>query len=253
MAKSDRRTTGGCLWRCPLRRRGRALPGRPVPLPRLAGSTAEAPFGAFAIFPAERVSFSGDAPATYASSAHGRRLLPQLRLAGVRPRRGLGRGGIAPGLVRRDRSVRAHLRALDGPPRVLAAGGPGRGPPPRAGPPRPAAERAVSRAGGRRRLPAHRSHARLRVPRAGGRLAGHRLVQGREVARGERQVRRREVLVEVAPALGAGDRHDVLAAGQDPGQRELRRRAAFAPRQRIDPGYCDPPNLFETRSAAGRR
>jgi hypothetical protein len=45
----------------------------------------------------------------------------------------------------------------------------------------------------------------------------------REVGRGRLHVDRAEVLLEVGPALGAGDRDDVVATGEHPGQRQLRR------------------------------
>jgi hypothetical protein len=70
---SDRRTTGGCLCGA-VRFVAEGEPYR-VGLCHCLDCRKHggAPFGAFAIFPAERVSFSGDAPATHASSAHGRR------------------------------------------------------------------------------------------------------------------------------------------------------------------------------------
>ena len=70
---SDRRTTGGCLCGA-VRFVAEGEPYR-VGLCHCLDCRKHggAPFGAFAIFPAERVSFSGDTPATYASSAHGRR------------------------------------------------------------------------------------------------------------------------------------------------------------------------------------
>ena len=105
-------------------------------------ATGGAPFGAFAIFPAERVSFSGDArrPPT-SSSAHGCRRfcrscgLPAFgrdegsdevefapgpvrrdRLGGSRPPTSFGRSAASPG-CRRSRAVRRHERDRPGPQR----------------------------------------------------------------------------------------------------------------------------------------
>ncbi|HMR33688.1 MAG TPA: GFA family protein [Geminicoccaceae bacterium] len=70
---SDRGITGGCL--CGAVRF--VAEGRPYRVGLChcldCRKHGGAPFGAFAVFPAERVGFSGDAPAAYASSAHGRR------------------------------------------------------------------------------------------------------------------------------------------------------------------------------------
>jgi hypothetical protein len=70
---SDRRAAGGCLCGA-VRFVAEGEPYR-VGLCHCLDCRKHggAPFGAFAIFPAGRVTFSGDAPGTYASSAHGRR------------------------------------------------------------------------------------------------------------------------------------------------------------------------------------
>lgn len=70
---SDRRATGGCL--CDAVRF--VAEGEPYQVGLChcldCRKHGGAPFGAFAIFPAARVTFSGDTPASYASSTHGRR------------------------------------------------------------------------------------------------------------------------------------------------------------------------------------
>ena len=46
-----------------------------------------------------------------------------------------------------------------------------------------------------------------------------------ELIRGQRDVKSTEIVFEITEALGAGDRDDVLALSQHPGQRKLCRRA----------------------------
>lgn len=98
---NDRRATGGCLCGA-VRFVAEGEPFR-VGLCHCLDCRKDggAPFGAYALFPAERVRFSRDPPATYASAAHGRRHF-------------CGNGG-APLFGRDERSaeVELHLGSFD--------------------------------------------------------------------------------------------------------------------------------------------
>jgi len=80
------------------------------------------PFNFYAVFPTEAVTVTGDV-IEFASSEHARRYscascgAPVYFNMGTR-----GRALSLSRIVRRDRSLRAELRAVDHPPRALAAG-----------------------------------------------------------------------------------------------------------------------------------
>src|SRR5256885_13402088 len=85
------------------------------------------------------------------------------------------------------------------------------------------------------RLPVADWHAGLRVTRArGGALRRHGVDPG-EVALAQRDVDGLGVFREPAALLRAGNRHDVLPPGQEPGQRQLRRCTALFVRDFLDP------------------
>src|SRR5918997_6904138 len=68
------------------------------------------------------------------------------------------------------------------------------------------------------------------------RRRGHLLIDTAQVVFSERHIACRKVLLEVLPAPRAGDRHDVLALSQDPGEGELSRRAALLTGKLLDLG-----------------
>src|SRR3989442_9505879 len=80
-------------------------------------------------------------------------------------------------------------------------------------------------------LPVDRPHSPFRVPLAGGDAFGRHAVDASQVGRTEINGGGRDVLLQVAPPLGAGDGNDVLALREQPGERELRRRATLLYRQ----------------------
>ena len=121
-----------------LRGRGGTLPGRLVPLLRLPQACG-APFGASVIFPAEKVTFTGDEPGVYASSAHGRRRFCRSCGSPVFGRdEGSDEVELHLGSFDEGGLFAPHLRAVDDPPRALAADGTGHGSPLRAQPTRSA-------------------------------------------------------------------------------------------------------------------
>src|SRR5689334_22706202 len=63
------------------------------------------------------------------------------------------------------------------------------------------------------------------IPRASRRREDRR--QGRQLAGSEAQLGRGGVLFQPLAAARAGDRHDVLSLGEQPGERDLRRRAVL--------------------------
>ena len=75
---------------------------------------------------------------------------------------------------------------------------------------------------GGRRSPVDGAH--VRVALSGRRAARQRLVERVQVGLVKLDVGRRRVLLQVLPPLGARDRHDVVALGQEPRQGELARR-----------------------------
>src|SRR2546427_6833319 len=81
------------------------------------------------------------------------------------------------------------------------------------------------------------AHPALGVAAAGRRPLGRDLADALQVARGQRDLHGAGVLLEVASPLGAGDRHDVLALRQQPGEGELRRGTALLPRDRLHPRH----------------
>src|SRR2546422_7897138 len=76
-------------------------------------------------------------------------------------------------------------------------------------------------------LPVDRPHSPFRVAVAGGDPFGRDAVDASQVGRSEMNGGGRDVLLQVAPPLGAGDGNDVLALREQPGERELRRRATL--------------------------
>src|SRR5437016_13426104 len=81
------------------------------------------------------------------------------------------------------------------------------------------------------------AHPALGVAAAGRRPLGRDLADALQVARGQHDLHGAGVLLEVAPPLGAGDRYDILALRQQPGEGELRRSAALLPRDRFHPRH----------------
>src|SRR5262249_50417890 len=79
---------------------------------------------------------------------------------------------------------------------------------------------------GSRASTAQESHHRLGVTVSRGGSPGGQLLEPPQVIVGQGHVEGLQVLAQVCPPLGAEDRYDVLAPGQHPGQRQLRRRAA---------------------------
>src|SRR5215813_4793318 len=76
--------------------------------------------------------------------------------------------------------------------------------------------------------------AHVRVARPGGDPLGEDLLDALEVRASEADVEGARVLLQVAPPLGAGDGHDVVALGEHPGEGELRRPAALLRRHLLD-------------------
>ena len=85
-----------------------------------------------------------------------------------------------------------------------------------------------------RRLAVHRLHSALVIALAGGGARRQDLLEPFQVFVGQLHLQGADVLVEVADVLGAGDRDDVLALRQDPGQCELRGVAPLLLRQSFD-------------------
>src|SRR5436189_2983207 len=77
-------------------------------------------------------------------------------------------------------------------------------------------------------------HERRRVAIPRGRALRRQLVEPAQVLLGERDLQRGKVLEQVLPPLGPEDRHDVLAPGPHPRQRELRGRALLLDRDLLD-------------------
>ncbi len=73
----------------------------------------------------------------------------------------------------------------------------------------------------------HHRHLLFIVARAGDLLGRKRRVERRHLLGIERHVRPADVLLEIAPMLCAGDRHDVRTLVQEPRERDLSRRAAL--------------------------
>src|SRR5262245_34096729 len=80
------------------------------------------------------------------------------------------------------------------------------------------------------RLAVHRGHRRGGIALAGGGALGGDRVDPGELVGGQRDVDGGDVLLEIAPPLGAGDRDDVVAARQDPGERQLAGGDGLVPR-----------------------
>src|SRR5689334_18416910 len=83
-------------------------------------------------------------------------------------------------------------------------------------------------------LKADALHAGFRVARACSGAWRDDLVDAREVLPREPHVESADILLQVLATLGAGDRHDVVALRQHPGERELRGRAALLPCHGLD-------------------
>src|SRR5712691_11770717 len=81
------------------------------------------------------------------------------------------------------------------------------------------------------RSPVDGPHAALGIARTRGDALGGDLVDAPQVLRAELHGHGPGVLLQVAPPLGPGNRHDVLALGQQPRERELRWRAPLLPCQ----------------------
>src|SRR3954471_22606082 len=84
------------------------------------------------------------------------------------------------------------------------------------------------------RLQTEALHRLRRVALALGRAHRERLVQTTEVVVGERDLRRGDVLLEVLHPLCARDRDDILAAAQDPCDRDLARLRVVLVRDLLD-------------------
>src|SRR5688572_7393709 len=88
------------------------------------------------------------------------------------------------------------------------------------------------RARTKRRAPCHgdlqidRLHERLGITEAGHRTRRDGVRDPRHLVRRQPHLERAEVFLEPVATLGAGDRHDVAAASEQPGERQLPRRAA---------------------------
>src|SRR2546422_1236514 len=73
----------------------------------------------------------------------------------------------------------------------------------------------------------HLRHLLLVVPGPGHLVRAQGRVECRQVRGGERHGYRADVLLDMAPPLAAGNRHDVRALVQQPGERDLTRRHAL--------------------------
>src|SRR6476661_10391516 len=80
--------------------------------------------------------------------------------------------------------------------------------------------------------PVHLRHPALAVARPGHLLRRECRIERRHLLRREPYVGRRDVLLEIFPPLGAGDRHHVVALVKQPRERDLRRRRSL-PRREI--------------------
>ena len=90
------------------------------------------------------------------------------------------------------------------------------------------------REAGARALAVDRLHPGGVVALARGGARRQDVVEPLQVAVGQLDLERADILVEIFDALGARDRHDVLALRQHPGERELGGGAALLPRHRLD-------------------
>src|SRR5262245_48575652 len=70
-------------------------------------------------------------------------------------------------------------------------------------------------------------HPRLGVAQSGRRVARNRAIDAAQLLGGEAHVHRPGILLDVTAPLRPGDRHDVRALGQHPGESELRGGALF--------------------------
>src|SRR5687767_10346991 len=77
-------------------------------------------------------------------------------------------------------------------------------------------------------------HRAFRIASAGGDSHGGDFVDAAEVVAAQFHVGGAGVFFEIRAALGPGDRHDVLASGHHPRERQLRGRAAFRTRNFAD-------------------
>src|SRR5512134_919999 len=73
-----------------------------------------------------------------------------------------------------------------------------------------------------------------RITLASGRPLRQQLVDPAQIVVGQRDGKRADVLLEIAPAARAGNGHDILALSENPGERELGRLTALRGRQLLD-------------------
>src|SRR5258706_15604568 len=79
-----------------------------------------------------------------------------------------------------------------------------------------------------RLLALEQAHALRRIACSCRRAELEHPIERRDLLVGNRQPRRRDVLFQIALPFRAGDRHDVWPLRQQPGERELWRRAPFS-------------------------
>src|SRR5690606_3641398 len=82
-------------------------------------------------------------------------------------------------------------------------------------------------------LPVDHPDRRLRIARAGSDPDWRDSVQSIQILARQLDIERPDVLLQPIDAPRAGDRHDVLALCEDPGERQLRRRTALLARHRL--------------------
>src|SRR5438876_2687604 len=104
----------------------------------------------------------------------------------------------------------------------------------RAIPPASRAGRSTTPSRGPLTLDIHPAHPARGVAGAGGRTYRDSGRYAFDVRRGQPLAQSAQILLEPGNLLGAGDRDDVLALSQQPGQRELRRGALFLRGDRLD-------------------
>src|SRR5260370_15158211 len=75
--------------------------------------------------------------------------------------------------------------------------------------------------------PVEQIHHRLRITRPGKSIVRRDFVDPREISNGKIDIERTDIFLQIVAPFGAGDWDDVVALGQYPGKRKLRRRALF--------------------------